>query len=105
MIDCFLLRTKDANYFGKHVNPDKLLHNFCDQRLSFELKMKKKALKVQGKMTFYFTKDSLSVIFLLTTYDLSIDCFTFSFFQMAVFDHLLCMEERLNFVFFCLSQK
>jgi len=31
----------------QHVNPDKLLHNFCDQRLSFEFKMKTKALKVQ----------------------------------------------------------
>ena len=44
-------------------------------------------------------------VFLLTTYDLLTDVFTFSFFQMAVFDHLLCKEERLDFVFFCLSQK
>ena len=46
----------------QYVNPYKLLYNFCDQRLSFEFKMKKKALKVQGKMTFYFTKDWHSVM-------------------------------------------
>ena len=45
----------------QHVNPDKFLHNFCGQRLSFEFKMKQKAIQVQGKKTFYFTKKLLSV--------------------------------------------
>jgi len=52
----------NLEFWMQHVNPDTLLHNFCDQRLSFESKMKQKAIKVQGKMTFYFTKDWLSVM-------------------------------------------
>lgn len=52
----------NLEFWMQHVNPDKLLHNFCDQRLSFQFKMKQKAIKVQGKMNFCFTKDWLSVM-------------------------------------------
>jgi hypothetical protein len=144
---CFLLRTKDANYFGKanlcsvsspFSSLDRfILIVFCYLSwLKVNLLWNKRSSFLGLLMPFFFilnSKDNLwsqeiclglhvafkvwvavhlymvkkvdFFLFLLTTYDLSIDCFTLSFFQMAVFDHLLCMEERLNFVFFCLSQK
>ena len=40
----------------QHVNPDKLLYNFCDQRLSFEFKMKKKGIKSPRKDDLLFHK-------------------------------------------------
>jgi hypothetical protein len=41
----------------QHVNPDKLLYNFCDQRLFFEFKMKTKGIKSPRKDDLLFSNN------------------------------------------------